>query len=89
MHPRDYVCTRTLVVYRSTACTTASSIFIDQIMKTDRRKEKQKMGKKGGGGKGTVKRANPGGLTGPAAKKAKKHLNRVLGDKGVWLLILD
>lgn len=47
------------------------------------------MGKKGGGGKGTVKRANPGGLTGPAAKKAKKHLNRVLGDKGAWLLILD
>lgn len=47
------------------------------------------MGKKGGGGKGTVKRANPGGLTGPAAKKAKKHLNRVLGDKGVWVLILD
>eukprot|EP00729_Bicosta_minor_P005220 gene5220-10047_t len=43
------------------------------------------MGKKGGGGKGTVKRANPGGLTGPAAKKAKKHLNRVLGDKGVAL----
>ena len=47
------------------------------------------MGKKGGTGRkdqgssrAAAKRKDAGPISGAAAKKKKKHLNRVLGDKG-------
>ena len=47
------------------------------------------MGKKGGTGRkdqgssrAATKRKDTGPISGAAAKKAKKHLNRVIGDKG-------